>query len=126
LRVRIAAVEPDPMTTAARLAAHARNGHGGWGPANICNADPMDAAAFPLADGPAGTELSCTGGAIVKCVRFGIGAGRRQSMASRWRRCMPLVRMVRGDYGARADQWTACIDLYDDMACRSPTIAHRC
>lgn len=125
MRVRIAAVEPDPEDRSGTVWLHtleAAAADGTW--ANVCNAGPDGRRqAFPLAGGPDGTELSCTGGAIAKCVRFGY---RPWSTTAAGTSLAPLhaacVRLVRGDYGG-ARGWTKDgmrIDLYDDRGVQKP------
>jgi hypothetical protein len=119
LRVRIAAVEADPGDRSGSIWLHtleAPQADGTW--ANICDAGPDGRRqAFPLEGGPQGLELSCTGGAIAKCVRFGY---RRWDQGADGASLAPLhaacVRMVRADYGGDRG-WTRDgmrIDLYDD------------
>ena len=74
--------------------------------------------------GPDGLELSCTAGAIGKCVRFGY---RRWTTSADGAALAPLhaacVRMVRGDYGGAGRPWTKDgmhIDLYDDHGVQRP------
>lgn len=119
MRLRIAAVERDPDDRTGSIWLHTlerSQADGSW--ANVCNAGPDGRRqAFPLEGGPHGLELSCTGGAIAKCVRFGyrrwdVGADGA-SLASLHAAC---VRMVRADYGGDRG-WTKNgmrIDLYDD------------
>lgn len=118
-RIRIAAVEVDPSDRSRSIWLHTLEvpaAGGGW--ANICMAGPDGRQqAFPLAGGPDGVELSCTGGAIAKCVRFGY---RRWDIGADGASLAPLhaacVRMVRADYGGDRG-WTRNgmrIDLYDD------------
>lgn len=125
MRVRIAAVEPDPEDRSGTVWLHTletAKADGAW--ANICNAGPDGRQqAFPLAGGPQGTELSCTGGAIAKCVRFGY---RRWAAMADGTALAPLhaacVRLVRGDYGgARGFTRNGMrIDLYDDHGVQKP------
>ena len=125
MRVRIAAVEPDPDDRSGTVWLHTLEtaaADGTW--ANVCDAGPDGRRqAFPLAGGSEGTELSCTGGAIAKCVRFGY---RRWATTADGASLAPLhaacVRMVRGDYGG-ARGWTRNgmrIDLYDDSGVQRP------
>ena len=125
MRVRIAAAESDPDDRSGTVWLHTLEtalADGTW--ANICDAGPDGRRqAFPLAGGPEGTELSCTGGAIAKCVRFGY---RRWATTADGVSLAPLhaacVRMVRGDYGG-ARGWTRNgmrIDLYDDSGVQKP------
>jgi hypothetical protein len=130
MRVRIAAVEPDPLHRRGTVWLHTLESatrSGAW--VNVCNAGPDGRRqAFPLAAGEAGgTELSCTGGAIAKCVRFGYHRWATDAadgaMASLHAAC---VRMVRGDYGG-AKGWTRNgmrIDLYDDAGVQRPDNSH--
>lgn len=119
MHLRIASVEPDPRDSSGTVWLHtleARDADGQWH--NLCAAGPDGRRqAFPLAGGPQGVELTCTSGAIAKCVRFGY---RRWTAASDGSALAPLhaacVRMVRGDYGG-SRPWTKDgmrIDVYDD------------
>jgi hypothetical protein len=126
MRLRIAAVEPDPEDRSGTVWLHtleSRDATGSW--INFCSAGPDGRRqGFPLAGGPDGVELSCTAGAIAKCVRFGY---RRWDSAADGTALAPLhaacVRMVRGDYGGSGEAWTRNgmrIDLYDDRGVQRP------
>lgn len=126
VRIRIASVEPDPGDRSGTVWLHtleAAAADGAW--TNFCTAGPDGRRqAFPLAGGPNGTELSCTAGAIAKCVRFGY---RRWTAAADGASLAPLhaacVRMVRGDYGGADRPWTRNgmqIDVYDDHGVQKP------
>lgn len=126
VRLRIAAVEPDPEDRSGTIWLHtleSRDAAGSW--SNFCSAGPDGRRqGFPLAGGPDGVELSCTAGAIAKCVRFGY---RRWQEAAGGASLAPLhaacVRMVRGDYGGSGEAWTrdgTRIDLYDDVGVQRP------
>ncbi len=126
MRVRIAAVEPDPEDRSGTVWLHTmevRDADGTW--SNFCTAGPDGRRqAFPLPGGPDGLELSCTSGAIAKCVRFGY---RRWQSAADGASLVPLhaacVRMVRADYGGDGLAWTKNgmhIDLYDDAGVQRP------
>lgn len=119
MHLRIASVEPDPRDSSGTVWLHtleSRDADGQWH--NLCIAGPDGRRqAFPLAGGAHGVELTCTSGAIAKCVRFGY---RRWAAASDGSALAPLhaacVRMVRGDYGG-SRPWTKDgmrIDVYDD------------
>jgi hypothetical protein len=96
---------------------------GGW--RNFCTTGPDGRRqGFPLAGGSEGVELSCTAGAIAKCVRFGY---RRWTAADDGASLAPLhaacVRMVRADYGGAGRSWTKDgmrIDVYDDRGVQRP------
>ena len=118
MRLRIAAVEKDPNDRTGSIWLHTLErpqADGSW--ANVCSAGPDGRQqAFPLEGGPHGLELSCTGGAIAKCVRFGY---RRWDAGADGASLAPLhaacVRMVRADYGGDRG-WTKNgmrIDIYD-------------
>jgi hypothetical protein len=126
MRLRIAAVEPDPQDRTGTVWLHTFEtpaAEGGW--RNFCTAGPDGRRqGFPLAGGPDGVELSCTAGAIAKCVRFGY---RRWTNAADGASLAPLhaacVRMVRADYGGAGRPWTKDgmrIDLYDDRGVQRP------
>ena len=120
VRIRIAAVEPDPRDSSGTVWLHTlekTGADGAW--TNFCTAGPDGRRqGFPLEGGPDGIELSCTAGAIAKCARFGY---RRWTAAADGTALAPLhqacVRMVRGDYGGADRPWTKngmLIDVYDD------------
>ena len=120
MRLRIANVEPDPQDRTGTVWLHTFEtpaADGGW--RNFCTAGPDGRRqGFPLAGGPDGVELSCTAGAIAKCVRFGY---RRWTTSADGAALAPLhaacVRMVRGDYGGAGEAFTENgqkIDVYDD------------
>jgi hypothetical protein len=126
MRLRIAAVEPDPQDRTGTVWLHTLEtpaADGGW--RNFCTAGPDGRRqGFPLAGGPDGVELSCTAGAIAKCVRFGY---RRWTATADGTALAPLhaacVRMVRADYGGAGRPWTKDgmhIDLYDDRGVQRP------
>ncbi|TAJ38665.1 MAG: hypothetical protein EPO55_15000 [Reyranella sp.] len=126
VRIRIAAVEPDPDDRSGTVWLHTleqTDADGAW--TNFCTAGPDGRRqGFPLEGGPNGIELSCTSGAIAKCVRFGY---RRWSAAADGAALAPLhaacVRMVRGDYGGADRPWTKDgmrIDMYDDHGVQVP------
>ena len=126
MRLRIASVEPDPQDRTGTVWLHTfetPDADGGW--RNFCTAGPDGRRqGFPLAGGPDGVELSCTAGAIAKCVRFGY---RRWTDAADGAALAPLhaacVRMVRGDYGGVGRPWTKDgmqIDVYDDHGVQRP------
>lgn len=126
MRLRIAAVEPDPRDRSGTVWLHTLetpDAGGGW--KNFCTSGPDGRRqGFPLAGGPDGIELSCTAGAIAKCVRFGY---RRWEVAADGAALAPLhaacVRMVRADYGGVGRPWTKDgmhIDLYDDHGVQQP------
>lgn len=126
MRLRVAAVERDPEDRSGTVWLHTLEGQaadGTW--SNFCSAGPDGRRqAFPLEGGKNGLELSCTAGAIAKCVRFGY---RRWAAADDGTSLAPLheacVRMVRGDYGGDGRPWTkngVRIDLYDDHGVQKP------
>lgn len=126
MRLRIAAVEPDPEDRSGTVWLHtleSRDASGSW--SNFCSPGPEGRRqGFPLAGGPDGVELSCAAGAIAKCVRFGY---RRWTTAADGASLAPLhaacVRMVRADYGGVGRSWTKDgmrIDLYDDHGVQRP------
>ena len=126
MRLRIAAVEPDPQDRTGTVWLHTFEtlaADGSW--LNFCTAGPDGRRqGFPLVGGPDGVELSCTAGAIAKCVRFGY---RRWMTADDGASLAPLhaacVRMVRADYGGAGRPWTKDgmrIDVYDDRGVQRP------
>jgi hypothetical protein len=126
MRIRLAAVEQDPDDRSGQVWLHTLETQatdGSW--QNFCVAGPDGRRqAFPLEGGSSGLELSCTGGAIAKCVRYGYhrwsDAAGAIPQAHLHAAC---VRMVRGDYGGANEPWTKNgmrIDLYDDRGVQKP------
>jgi hypothetical protein len=126
VQIRIAAVEPDPRDRSGTVWLHTletTDADGAW--TNFCAAGPDGRRqGFPIEGGVSGLELSCTSGAIAKCVRFGY---RRWATAADGGALGPLheacVRMVRGDYGGADRPWTKDgmnIDMYDDHGVQVP------
>ena len=126
MRIRIAAVEPDPQDKSGKVWLHTletRDADGVW--TNFCTAGPDGRQqGFPVEGGPRGLELSCTAGAIAKCVRFGY---HRWGAATDGASLAPLhaacVHLVRGDYGGGDRPWTKNgmrIDVYDDHGVQAP------
>lgn len=125
-RLRIAAVESDPQDRSGTIWLHTletSDPGGGW--RNFCTTGPDGRRqGFPLAGGDEGVELTCTAGAIAKCVRFGYrrwtAAGDGASLAPLHAAC---VRMVRADYGGASRPWTKDgmrVDIYDDRGVQRP------
>ncbi|MBV8189354.1 MAG: hypothetical protein JOY64_25610 [Alphaproteobacteria bacterium] len=117
-KVRIAQIELDPGDKSGTVWLHTleqRQADGSW--ANLCTPGPdKRQQGFPLmVDGS--LELTCSSGALGKCVRFGYrpwadGPGG-QSLAPQHAAC---VHMVRGDYGGDGQPWTrdgVLIDIFD-------------
>lgn len=138
VKIRIDAVEPDPLLAAnpdiARDAVllhsfSVQGADGEW--KNLCEAGPDGRRqGFPIpgrakGDGTilpaeAGVfELTCTGGAQGKCVRFGYRPWEKQKDGSpMWSLYNTCVRMVRADYSGDGKGTTRNgqpIDLYDDQ-----------
>jgi hypothetical protein len=107
--------------------------NGAWEP--LCRPGPDGLTlAFPLAgiwtpDGQhlpsdAHFNMTCTGGAIGKCVRFGYRPWeKREGGASMWDYHQACTRMVRADYCGDGRPWTRdgmLIDLYDKVGIQKP------
>jgi hypothetical protein len=118
--------EADPQDRSGTVWLHTletKGRDGAWH--NFCTAGPYGRRqGFPLAGGSEGMELSCTSGAIAKCVRFGY---RRWTEADDGASLAPIhaacVRMARADYGGAGRPWTnygMCIDVYDDDGVQRP------
>jgi ADYC domain len=128
LRIRIAAITPDPADKTGTLLLHDFRIEGSDEP--LCSPDPDGKRlGFPLAgrstaDGqfvtasPGIFELICTSGAQGKCVRFGYRPWEEQggrAMLDHYNAC---VRMVRADYCGDGHSWTregTPIDLWDAL-----------
>jgi hypothetical protein len=79
---------------------------------------------FPVPDGHGGFDLTCTSGAIGKCIRWGYRPWEdepgRLRLATLHRAC---VHMARADYGGSGRSTTRDgmrIDLYDDLGIETP------
>src|SRR5712692_3235421 len=129
LRIRIAAVEPDPPDKTGAVLLHDFRVEGSDEP--LCEPGPDGKRlGFPLAgrttaDGrlaaaaPGVFELICTSGAQGKCVRFGYHPWEKASdgrpMRDHYNAC---IRLVRADYCGDNRAWTRDgteIDLWDDL-----------
>jgi hypothetical protein len=119
LSLRIDAVTPDPKDPEITL--HAISvadpaAPGGW--RDLCDPDPFGQRwAFPLAKPGGGIALTCTSGALGKCVRFGYKpwhpAAGGVAMRDLFEAC---VHMVRADYcgdGVPHTRNGTKIDVYD-------------
>lgn len=137
LRVRIDAVERERDHHGRPLWLHtfsAQEADGTW--TNLCQVGPDGRrAGFPvqgrqaadgsLTEGRSGVfELTCTGGALAKCVRFGYAPSETRldgrAMRDLFNAC---VRMVRADYGGDGRGSTRdgmVIDLYDIWDIQTP------
>jgi len=132
LRMRIDAVEPDPTVANGDVLLHTMSFQaqdGGW--RNLCDAGPDGRRqGFPLkgrarADAtiepaePGVFELTCTGGAQGKCVRFGYAPwGKTKDGADMLPFYNACVRLVRADYSGDGRGTTRNgqrIDIYDDL-----------
>jgi hypothetical protein len=125
-KVRIAAVELDPDDTSKTVWLHTLEGRqadGSW--QNLCAAGPDGRQqGFPLQGLASGLELTCSSGAVGKCVRFGYrpwtAGPDGRSLAPQHAAC---VRMVRGDYGGAGEAFTKDgmnIDIYDPQGIQKP------
>ena len=116
--VRIANVEPDPEDRTATVWLHTfevKQPDGSWN--NLCLPGPDGRRqGFPLKDKDGAIDLTCSAGAVGKCVRFGYrpwaSGPDGESLAPQHAAC---VRMVRGDYGGTRPftRNGMSIDLYD-------------
>lgn len=136
MKIRIDAFEPDPLVEAspetARVLLHSfsvQGADGAW--KNLCEAGPDGRRqGFPIPGrargdgtiepGESGVfELTCTGGAQGKCVRFGYRPWETQKDGSpMWSLYNTCIRMVRADYSGDGKGTTRngqSIDLYDDF-----------
>jgi ADYC domain len=100
--VRIASVEDDPYAVGGRVLLHhfvvkAASGR----PTDMCAPDAEGRSrGFPVPDGRGGFELTCTSGAIGKCVRWGYRPWEEQSSGAPLRALhQACTYMVRADYG---------------------------
>jgi hypothetical protein len=100
--VTIASVEDDPDAVGGRVLLHrfvveAASGR----PTDMCAPDAEDRSrGFPVPDGRGGFELTCTSGAIGKCVRSGYRPWEEQPGGAPLRALhQACIRMMRADYG---------------------------
>jgi hypothetical protein len=118
-KVRIAGIELDPGDKSKTVWLHTmetRQADGTW--QNLCSPGPDGSQqGFPLQDAKGSLELTCSSGALGKCVRFGYRPWANgpdgTSLGPQHAAC---VRMVRGDYGGSNGPFTKngmSIDLYD-------------
>jgi hypothetical protein len=133
LRLRIDSVERDPNAVDGEVWLHTfsvQDADGTW--QNRCDTGPDGRRqGFPLAlhprqpDGamePSSEtfELTCTGGAWGKCVRFGYRPWESAGMLATYNSC---VRMVRADYcgdGVSTTRDGMLVDVYDDRSIQKP------
>jgi hypothetical protein len=132
LTVRIDAVVPDPRDPAGEVLLYRMMtpaADGSW--QELCRPDPQgERWAFPiagrwaasgehLASAPGHFNVTCTSGAIGKCVRFGYKPwARLPDGTSLWDHHQACVRMVRADYCGDGHSFTrdgTLIDLYDRL-----------
>lgn len=141
VKIRIDAVEPDPDAKADKpsdaVLLHSlsvQGPDGAW--KNLCEAGPDgrrqgfpipgrargDATIWPAEPGV--FELTCTGGAQGKCVRFGYHPWeRRPGEPSAWNLYNACVRLVRADYfgdGKGTTRNGQPIDIYDAVGIQAP------
>jgi hypothetical protein len=98
--VTIRRVQDDKRAINGRVVLHQLTFAGGKGE-NVCDPDPDGRSlAFPVPDGRGGYELTCTSGAVGKCVRWGYRAWEERPggppMRDLHKAC---VLMTRADYG---------------------------
>jgi hypothetical protein len=79
-----------------------------------------------LADDPASYAVSCTSGALAKCLRMGYEPWQTASGGRPVRAAFnACVRMVRADYGGHGEPFTENgrrIDVYDDLGVQTPDL----
>jgi ADYC domain len=137
MTVRIDAAAPDPADRDGDVWLHHFSvrdiGTGGW--RDLCTIPGPDGtvAGFPLAGswtsdgrhlrGSAGFTVTCTAGAISKCVRFGYKPWREGAGESLWDYHQACVRMARADYAGDGVGHTrdgTLIDLSDRLGIQRP------
>lgn len=128
-RLRIVDVEPDPADRSGSVWFHTfevQQSDGSW--RNLCAAGPDGRQqGFPVQGMTHGLDLTCSSGAVGKCVRSGY---RPWADGSDGRSLEPqhaaCVRMYRADYGGTGEPWTrngTNIDLYDSQGIQKPDMA---
>ncbi|MFO1217567.1 MAG: ADYC domain-containing protein [Burkholderiaceae bacterium] len=119
IEILIESVEDDDEAVGGRVVLHqlrVRNDGGQWAP--LCKPDAKGRnLGFPLPDGRGGFDLTCTGGAAGKCVRWGYRPWEEHPggppLRDLHRAC---IHMVRADYGGDGGANTrdgTLIDLQD-------------
>jgi hypothetical protein len=127
--LRIVDVESDPADRSGTVWLHTfelQQSDGSW--RNLCVAGPDGRQqGFPVQRRTQGLDLTCSSGAVGKCVRSGYwpwadGPDGR-SLEPQHAAC---VRMYRGDYGGTGEPWTkdgTNIELYDTQGIQKPDMA---
>jgi hypothetical protein len=133
LVTRIDSVDPDPRDPSGETKLYVfsvEDGAGGW--RNLCDPDPWgERFGFPLAGiwtaggehQPSDTQfsLTCTSGAMGKCVRAGY---KPWKSAELWRMHQACTRLFRADYCGDGRSFTkngTKIDFYDRLGVHAPT-----
>lgn len=126
-QVRIDAIEPDPIDTTGEVLLYALTAEDASGVRRaVCPPDPGGLQrGFPLAGGwtatgehahdPATIELTCTSGAVGKCVRMGYHPWKGELERARHQAC---TRMLRADYCGDGESHTregTLINAYDPV-----------
>ena len=128
-RLRIVDVEPDPIDRSGTVWFHTfevQQSDGSW--RNLCAAGPDGRQqGFPVQGVTHGLDLTCSSGAVGKCVRSGYrpwaGGADGRTLEPQHAAC---VRMFRADYGGTGEPWTrdgTNIDLYDAQGIQKPDMA---
>ena len=111
LDVTIASVEQDSHATGGSVWLHRFLVHDETGqPRDLCTPDAEHHHyGFPVPNGHGGFDLTCTSGAVGKCIRWGYRAWDEQAGGPPLRALhTACIHMVRADYGA--DDGTATVD----------------
>jgi hypothetical protein len=124
LDVTIAAVEEDRQANGGRVLLHrfVVADHGG-GSSDLCTPDAAGRGlGFPLPDGHAGIEITCTSGAIGKCVRWGYRFWEERPggppLRAMYRACVHLARADYGGDGRPATRPGVAIHICDRAGIR--------
>jgi hypothetical protein len=119
LEVTIASVEEDPYAIGGRVLLHrflVKNASGGQ--RDLCLPDAQGRHhGFPVPDGRGGFALTCTSGAVGKCIRWGYRPWEEQPggppLRALHRACIHMVRADYGGDGSTSTRDGTVIDIYD-------------
>lgn len=126
MNLTIQSVEEDPHAKGGRVVLHhfvVRDAEGKT--ADLCKTDAAGRSlGFPIPDGQGGLNLTCTGGAIGKCIRWGYRYWEELASGPPLRALhQACTRMMRADYGGDGQPTTRdgmLIEFYDRFGIQTP------